>query len=180
MSADTLLAHLRFQLDQHGLPALAGLLLVAGAIGVQVLGVTEARSRTQELRLEQVASRQRQAQQPNPQEATSKRIAGFYAGLPAPAGALEAVEFIHKAAAANSVKLTHGEYRLTRESGAPLLRYQITLPAQASYPQLRAWIGEVMNAIPTAALDDISFRRDDVGSDSVQTRVRLTLFLRAD
>ncbi len=180
MTSDAAIAHLRFQLDQHGLPALAGLLLIAGAVGLQTVGVTEARARTEELRLEQAASRQRLAQQPNPEEATSKRISGFYADLPAPVGALEAIESIHKAAKANGVKLAHGEYRMTRESGAPLLRYQITLPARASYPHLRAWIGDVMNTIPTAALDEISFRREDVGSDSVEARVRLTLFLRAD
>ena len=92
---------------------------------------------------------------------------------------MEAIDAIHRAAAANGVKLANGEYRLARDGGARLLRYQITLPARASYPQLRAWIGEVMNAVPSAALDEISFRRDDVGSDSVEARVRLTLFLRA-
>jgi len=37
----------------------------------------------------------------------------------------------------------------------------------------------VMNALPTAALTDISFQRDDIGKDSVEANVRLTLFLRA-
>jgi len=180
VNLDVVTAHFRFQLDQHGLPALVGLLMIAAAIGLQTVGVTEVLARTEELRREQVASRQRQAQKLNPEDATSKRIAGFYADLPTPVGALEAIEAIHNAAQANGVKLAHGEYRMTREGSAPLLRYQMTLPARASYPNLRAWIGDVMNTIPTAALDEISFRREDVGNDSVEARVRMTLFLRAD
>lgn len=176
----TVISHMRFHLDQHGLPALAGLVLIAGAVALQMLGVNEAYSRAQELRLEQAATRQRLARQPDPAEVNIQRVARFYAGLPAPDGALDAIETIHKAAKTHGVKLANGEYRLTRESGAPLLRYQVSLPARASYLQLRAWIGDVMNAIPTAALEDISLRRDDVGSELLDARVRLTLFLKAD
>jgi hypothetical protein len=176
----TVIAHLRFQLDRHGLPAALGLVLIACAIGLQFFGVVETRAQAVALRLEQTALRQRLVQQPHPEEAANKRLAGFYAGLPAASGALETIDIIHRAAQTRGVQLAQGEYRLAQESGARLLRYQITLPARASYPQLRAWLADVMNALPTAALDEISFRRDDVGSASVETRVRLTLFMRAD
>lgn len=173
-----ILAHLRFQFARHGWPAAVGLALIASAMGLQFFGVEEARTHATELRAEAAALRQRQAQQPNQEEAAIKRLAAIYASLPASNGALEAVEIVHRAAEANGVKLANGEYRLVREGSAQLLRYQITLPARSSYPHLRAWLADVMNAIPAAALDDISFRRDDVGSDSVEARVRLTLFLR--
>ena len=118
-------------------------------------------------------------QQPDPDETAGKRLAVFYASLPDPKGMLDAVEIIHRAAKANGVKLATGEYRLVREGSAKLLRYQITLPARASYPMLRTWIAEVMNTVPTVALNDISFKREDVGSEAVEASVRLTLFLRA-
>lgn len=180
MTSGRIIAHLRFQLQRHGWPALVGLLLLVASACGQVFGVAQANTRAQALREEQAALRQRQVAQPNPQEATNKRLAGFYAGLPAPAGALASIEAIHKSATTHGVKLAHGEYRMARDGKSPLLRYQITLPARASYPQLRAWIGDVMNMLPTAALDEINFRRDDVGSDVLEARVRLTLFLRAD
>lgn len=179
MTPRDVVAHLRFQLYRHGWPAAAGLALIAAATGFQFFGVAETRAQAAALRAEQAAQRQRLAERPNQEEASSGRLAAFYAGLPGAAGALEAVEAIHRAAGANGVKLAHGEYRLAREGGAQMLRYQITLPARSSYPRLRAWLADTMNAVPTAALDEISFRRDDVGSDSVESRVRLTLFLRA-
>lgn len=180
VTPDTVIAHLRFQLDRHGWPAVLGLVLLACAIGLQFFGVVETRAQAAAMRLEQAALRQRQAQQPKPEEAANQQRASFYAGVPAASGALEAIEVIHRTAQTRGVQLAQGEYRLAQESGAQLLRYQITLPARASYPQLRAWLADVMNALPAAALDEISFRRDDVGSASVETRVRLTLFMKAD
>ena len=179
MTPRKVFAHLRYQIYRHGWPAAAGLVLIACAIGWQFFGVAQTRAHAAELRAEAAVLRQRLAQVPNQNEAANKRLATFYASLPAASGALEAIELIHRSASANGVKLAHGEYRLTREGSAPLLRYQITLPARSNYPPLRAWLADVMNALPAAALDEISFQRDNVGSDAVEARVRMTLFMKA-
>lgn len=179
MTRQHAIAHMHYQLYRHGWGVVFGLALLGGAIGLHFGGVVQTRTQVAELRAQALAQRQRLVQKPNQDELAAKRLLAFHAGLPASTGAMEAIDAIHRAAAANGVKLANGEYRLARDGGARLLRYQITLPARASYPQLRAWIGEVMNAVPSAALDEISFRRDDVGSDSVEARVRMTLFLRA-
>jgi hypothetical protein len=179
MTPQHVVAYLRFQLERHGWPAAVGIALIVSAVGLQFFGVQQARSRAAEVRAEAVAQHQRQAQRPTQDETASKRLATFYASLPTSDDNLEAIETIHQAAEKNGVKLVNGEYRLVRDGSARLLRYQITLPARASYPHLRAWLAEVMNAVPTAALTDISFQRDDIGSDSVVANVRLTLFLRA-
>ncbi|MDO9449499.1 MAG: GspMb/PilO family protein [Rugosibacter sp.] len=176
-------AHLRFQFYRHGWPAAIGLVLVVSAIGWQIFGVAALRTQTASLRAEQSALRKQIAAQAevqaNPQNTPGRRLDALYASLPVAADTLAAVEAIHQAAAANGVKLAQGEYRLARDAGMPWLRYQITLPMQASYPQLRAWLVDVMNAMPTVALDEINFRRDDAGSPAVESRMRLTLFLKA-
>ncbi|MGB4345983.1 MAG: hypothetical protein WBJ21_06265 [Burkholderiaceae bacterium] len=172
-------AWVRFELCRHGWVAVLGIALIAAALGIQFFGIEQAHMRLAELRAEAVAQRQRQVQQPDPDETAGKRLAVFYASLPDPKGMLDAVEIIHRAAKANGVKLATGEYRLVREGSAKLQRYQITLPARASYPMLRTWLAEVMNTVPTVALNDISFKREDVGSEAVEASVRLTLFLRA-
>lgn len=182
MTLPDIVAHLRFQLHRHGWPAMLGLALIVVAAVFQFFVVTEVRTHADALRAEQAVLRKRLAEQANPQEASNRQLAAFYAGLPVAAGADGMIETIHRAAAANDVTLTHGEYHLTRDStasGMSLLRYQITLPARASYPQLRAWLADVMNAAPTMALDELSFQRDTVGSGMVESRVRLTLFLKA-
>jgi hypothetical protein len=173
-----LMANLRFQFSQHGWPALAGLLLLAGAVVVHWLGVIPARTHTGDLRLQQSEMRKRASQQPSAGADSSKRTHEFYSSLPAPSGALDAIEVIHRLAAAKGVKLATGDYRLVREGNTQLQRYQITLPARARYPNLRAWIADVMNALPSAALEEVSFGRDDVSKDSVDARIRFTLFLR--
>lgn len=179
MTRQHVIAHVHYQLYRHGWGVVLGLSLLGGAIGVHFFGVVEMRTQAAELRAQALAQRQRLVQKPNQDELAAKRLMAFYAGLPASTGATEAIDAIHRSASAHGVKLASGEYRLARDGGARLLRYQITLPARASYPQLRAWVAELMNTVPSAALDEISFRRDDVGSDSVEARVRLTLFLRA-
>jgi hypothetical protein len=178
MTLQKLFAHLRFKLDQHGWLAAAGLALVVCALGFELFGVAGQRLRAAELRTEVATLRLQTAQRPNQDDEVGKRLATIYASLPAANGALEAVNLIHRAAAANNVNLANGEYRLLREGGAQLQRYQITLPARSTYPQLRAWLADVMTTVPAAMLDEITIRRDDVGNGSVESRVRLTLFLK--
>jgi uncharacterized small protein (DUF1192 family) len=179
MRLSILLAYLRFQFYRHGWPAAAGLGLLIGAICLQLFGVDEIKARTADLQAEQAAQRLRAAPKPNADEAASQQRDTFVASLPAATEAVEAVAVIHRAATAHSVTLATGEYRLARDGSAPLVRYQITLPAHAGYQNLRAWLADVMNALPTAALDEIGFRRDDISGDAVEARVRLTLFLKA-
>ena len=45
--------------------------------------------------------------------------------------------------------------------------------------RLGAWLADLMNALPTIALDGLAVQRDDVGSGRIDARVRLTLFLKA-
>ncbi len=179
VTLQNLTAWMRFYLDRHGWPAVLGLALAASAVGLQFWGVEQARRHTAALRAEAAAQQQRLAQRPDPSATAGQQLAVFYEGLPNADGMLEAVETIHRTAAANGVKLATGEYRLVRQGSANLQRYQITLPARASYPKLRSWLAEVMNAVPAAALNDISFQREDIGSDLIEANVSLTLFLRA-
>lgn len=174
------LGHLRFLLQRHGWPAALGLALLVAGLGFYAAVVTQERARADELRAEAAALRKRIAAQPGTREATgAAAAAAFYASLPPEAAAPAALAAIGDAARANDVQVAWGEYRMTRDGAAPLLRYQITVPAQASYPRLRAWLGQVMNTLPAAGLDAISFKRDDVASEVLEARLRLTLFLRA-
>jgi Tfp pilus assembly protein FimV len=173
------IAHLRFRLARHGWPAAAGFALLFGAAFLQVFAVADTQAQAAQLRAVISQQRQRLAGRPQETQAADVRLAAFRAGLPGIEGTAAAIAAIHRAAAANGVSLVQGEYRLAREAGAPLQRYQITLPAKASYPRLRAWLADTLNTVPAAALDEIALRRDDAGSAAVEARVRLTLFLRA-
>jgi hypothetical protein len=173
-------ARARFELARHGWPMGLGLIVSGVAAGLVLFATPSLRERTHSLQLEQLAARSHALKaSADPQELQRRQWADFYARLPAADGALEAVATIQRVATAHGVQLAHGEYRLSRDAGAPLMRYQITLPARSDYRRLRGWIGDVMNAVPSASLDEFSLRRDDAGSATVDARVRFTLYLRA-
>lgn len=75
------------------------------------------------------------------------------------------------------VALDIGDYRYHRNRGEMFGRYQIELPLVTDYPTLRVLIARLMNDMPFAAIDDISLVREDVESDVVEARLRITLFL---
>ena len=58
-----------------------------------------------------------------------------------------------------------------------LLKYQIRLPTQGSYIQIRQFINAVLNALPTAALADIQFKREGIGSDLVDATIQFNLYV---
>ena len=179
LNAELLIAHARYQVSRHGWPAVLGIALIIAALVLQIWGVNAARAQADKLVIEQAAQRQRLAMRPIVVDSKSALASSFYANLPAAPSALKAVEGIHRAAATHQVRLATGEYRLARDSSPQLQRYQVTLPARATYPQVRSWIAELMNEVPYAALDELSFRRDDASSDAVEVRLRMTLFLKA-
>jgi hypothetical protein len=171
--------HLAFLLHRHGWPAALGVLFMALVWPIAHWGADSTRAETLALQQAQVAERERRARQPDPQVDQATRLATFEAGLPQAAGALQAVRHIHRSASEHGVVLSTGEYRLVDEPGGRLQRYQITLPADGTYPDLRAWMADVLNELPTMALDELSFKRNNVGEAQVQARVRWSFYLKA-
>lgn len=170
---------LRFALHRHGWPAALGVLLLLLAWPLAHWGADGARAQADAARVAQTAERERAARQPDPGADQASRLADFQRQLPDAAAALEAVQLIHRSAAEHGVTLATGEYRLLRESGTRLQRYQITLPADGAYPALRAWMADVLNRLPSIALDDLSLSRDTVGETRVEARVRWSFYLRS-
>lgn len=174
----SLSTHLTFLLHRHGWPAAVGLLLMVAVWPLAHFGADSARVQTAALQQAQAAQRERLARQPDPEADQVTRLAEFEAGLPLAEGAIQAVRHIHRSAAEHDVVLSTGEYRLVNESGGRLQRYQITLPADGTYPDVRAWMADVLNELPTMALDELSLKRNEVGESRVQARVRWSFYLK--
>lgn len=172
-------AHLRYQLQRHGWLAASGLLLLILAVGLQLLWVDGLHARNAALREELSAQRRAQQQKPRDMEEKSQRQASFYAGLPEANQALEAIAVLNQAAAKNQVSLSTAEYRITRQGSGPLLRYQVSVPMRADYVHLHAWLSQVLNALPNAALDDLSLKREDANLEALDARMRFTVYFRA-
>ncbi len=159
--------------SRMGGPGMAGLLLLLAAGSVQQWVLPDLAARTTVLKAETAsleARRARQTQAPQRVDALDR--------LTDPRQTPEAVGRLFKAAARSGLALDQGEYRLQGGSGGPgLLRYQIVLPAEASYPVLRSFLADALNANPGLALDALNLSRDRVESGELKAMLRFTLYL---
>jgi len=73
--------------------------------------------------------------------------------------------------------LRQGEYKRGIDRNARLHTYQINLPVKGSYAQVWQFALGALRALPYAALDDVSFKRDSIGDTGLEARLRLTLYL---
>ena len=179
MNRALLKAHMQYQLQRYGWLAAAGLLLLLLSLGLQLLWVDGLHARNFALREELGALRHGQLQRSNEKENPTQRQTTSYASLPESANALEAIGILNQAAARNKVSLLTAEYRVTRQGSGPLLRYQVSVPLRADYVRLQAWLSQVMNALPNAALDDLTLKRENAALEAIDARMRFTVYFRA-
>ncbi|MGQ9860597.1 MAG: hypothetical protein ACUVSD_01125 [Thiobacillaceae bacterium] len=158
-----------------GWPGLSGVVLLLGAASVHLWVLPDMAARTQAMAAEAAALealRARQTEEPQRVDALDR--------LTDPRETPEAVGRLFKAASRAGLALDQGEYRLQGGAGgAGLLRYQIVLPAQASYPVLRSFLADALNANPGLALDALDLSRDRVESGELKAMLRFTLYLDA-
>jgi len=98
---------------------------------------------------------------------------GFFRGDRRPADWLEV---IYRLARENGLDLRQGTYRYNRVSGERLVRYEVNLPVRGPYVQIRRFLADVLNEIPIAALDQVSFEKRSVGDPTIEAQLRITLY----
>jgi hypothetical protein len=169
----------RYWLEGIGWPGISGLALCVVSVAIAVTAITARLSELDALR-EQNRGLQAQLATDGTSRAKATReeeMLTFYGFFPPLSTLPDWLDRIYSAAEKNGVALEVGEYRLVQEKGWRLARYQLTLPVKGSYTQIRGFIAQVLTDVPAAALDEIGFRRDTVGTDRIDVRVRLTLYL---
>jgi hypothetical protein len=68
-------------------------------------------------------------------------------------------------------------YKSERKQGEHLERYHVDFSLDAPYPDIRSFLSELLVALPYVSLDQLSFDRDSVQSETVRANVRLTMHL---
>ena len=101
----------------------------------------------------------------------------FLDKFPRPEALSQELQTIFDTAEEYGLQLDEVSYRKVRKQDERLERYLVDFAVNAPYPDVRAFLGEVLNTIPSVALEQLSLARDDVKSSDVHVRVRLTLFL---
>jgi hypothetical protein len=104
----------------------------------------------------------------------------FYGALGQRRYAEQQLKTLFGLAAKSGLVLNQGEYKSARERNARINTYQVNLPVKGSYEAIWQFSLAALRAIPYASLDDISFRRDNIGDPTVEARLRFTLYLADD
>jgi len=110
-------------------------------------------------------------------QSRADRLAAYYQHFPPQTNSPELLAKIFHAAQAQNLELLEGKYRAKHERAGHLDRYQITLPVEGSYRQIRQFLAAVLREIPTAALDDVTFERRDVDNGTVKAQISLSLYV---
>jgi Tfp pilus assembly protein PilO len=162
-------------------PGIAGLALFGFAIGVLLFGVEASRQRLLALEREAAAVKSQLGKPSGIAGLPTNRsqLSNFYAFFPLTENVPELLSRINRSASENQLKLEKGEYKLARESDFRLARYQITLPVHGDYGALRSFVNNVLEAVPSAALEELTFKRENVDMPELEGRVRFVLFLGA-
>ena len=104
----------------------------------------------------------------------------FYGALGQRRYAEQQLKTLFGLAAKSGLVLNQGEYKSARDRNARVNTYQVNLPVKGSYAAIWQFSLAALRAIPYASLDDISFRRDNIGDPTVEARLRFTLYLADD
>jgi hypothetical protein len=78
----------------------------------------------------------------------------------------------------HSLKLAQAQYKLELEKAGGFWTYQVTLPVQGHYPDLRRFVDAALRTIPCAALEQVNFRRDGIEGRSAEARLRFVFYLK--
>lgn len=101
----------------------------------------------------------------------------FYATLGEKRYAEQQVKTLFGLAEKAGLSLSQGEYKSAYDRNGQLHTYQVTLPVKGSYQEVWKFGLMALRSIPFASLDEISFKRENIGDTQVEARLRLTLFM---
>ncbi|MGE5793828.1 MAG: type 4a pilus biogenesis protein PilO [Bacteroidota bacterium] len=175
---NALVERLREEAERLGPAGVAGTGLLAFAAALYFSAVAPLESERAALAADAARLEQRpRAGGPAEKGTPAEQLATFYAFLPPPQSSPDWLGKIHAAARSKGLVLRSGEYRLERAAEQKFARYQITLPVAGSYAQIRGFVGQVLADVPAAALEEITLRRENASSPTLEARIRLTLYL---
>ncbi|TWI65119.1 hypothetical protein IP91_02525 [Pseudoduganella lurida] len=117
------------------------------------------------------------AQAPPPPTA-NENLALFHATLGEKRHAEQQVKTLFDLAEKSGLTLNRGEYKFGYDRASGVTTYQIALPVKGAYRNIWQFVLQALAAVPFAALDEVSFRRDTIADPAVDARLRFTLYLK--
>jgi hypothetical protein len=162
-----------------GLPGVTAFVLLVVCAGAYVLVLRPLKTEILDIR-EQWGAVSSLKQGPAPSGSPMDGLNGFYASVPGADTQFSLMERLHRAAAAQSLALDHGDYQLVAEAATPLVRYEIELPVKGDYAQIRRFIAASMRDLPTLALKSVSFTRQKSDDPVLNAKISFVLYLKKE
>jgi len=113
-----------------------------------------------------------------PPPSANQNLQSFYEVLGEKRCAEQQVKVLFDLAAKTGLTLNQGEYKFAYDKASRVSSYQINLPVKGPYQSIWQFSLLALRAMPFAALDEVSFRRDAIADPSLEARVRFTLYLK--
>lgn len=111
------------------------------------------------------------------QGTVDEQLTEYYRAFP---NELESPEWLGKMAAIaekSGLKLNEGEYKTSKDKVGRLMHFQITLPVNGQYPQIREFIANVPFEMPIMALENVQIERKTVSDFTVDAKIVFGLYL---
>lgn len=102
----------------------------------------------------------------------------FYEAFPGQQKMTDLLGRIYRAASENGIMLQRGDYQLHAEPDLALLRYEISLPVRGGYLDVRRFLAQILNDVPSLALEGLVFTRQRINDPGIEAQIRLALYLR--
>jgi hypothetical protein len=175
---------LQYQARQLGWQGLAGIFLLLACLASGLGLAVPEKERLNQLTLEVEKLRKEVPQYKSKHKgkwadhSPQASLKNFYEFLPKENDTTSQLSILLYLASANDLVPDKVAYKLTHHKQAPFSRYQINLPVRGTYVEIRTFINQAFNALPSLALNEISFVRQDINHDEVEANLRFTLFLR--
>lgn len=160
---------------------IAGALIVLGiCAGWWGISYLVAQTNAPQMALQQAQEALRVAESASPESTRSlpeQRLAGFYDILGDSRYTEQQVKTLFAIAAKVGLVLNQAEYKSILDKGSRTTTYQILLPVKGNYQNIRKFCEQTLLAIPFASLDEISFKRDAITNNTLEAKLRFTLYL---
>ena len=181
LTANTSVAILQYKLRQLGWQGWLGMLLLTLSLVTIVLVTIPRTQNLQQLTNDIVALKVHQNRGVTTPKSDTQfdKVKKFYTLLPRQLDANQKVAEILHTANKSGLIANKVEYA-TQSASSPLMQYQIKLPVQGSYIQVRQFINHVLNTLPAVALNELSLKREDIATDLVDAKLQFTIYLKRD
>jgi hypothetical protein len=91
---------------------------------------------------------------------------------------LSSIKAILDAAVSHNLVSTRAEYVRAADANAQAETLQFTVPVRGHYSDVRGWVEEILATQPYVAVNELGFKREDIGVNEIEARVRLTIWHR--